>query len=910
MRSSRISPASRYRATLAVSLALAGAVAAGSNAQQNPPPAGPASAPMSAPVEARVNTLLSQMTLEEKIDMLSGVGYGAASDTTGSTHALPRLGIPGFRMTDGPVGAHVPPPSTAYAAGIGLAATWDTALARRVGVQLGRDTRSRGQHFLLGPGVNIYRTPMNGRNFEYFGEDPFLGARIAVGYVQGVQSEGVSATIKHFLGNNSEFARNTSDSIIDERALREIYLPIFEAAVKEGQVGAIMDSYNLTNGAHMTQNGYLNTDVVKTQWGFPGIIMSDWGAVHDTLGAANGGMDLEMPDGQYLNRRNLLPAIAQGQVSVATVDDKVRRLLRLGARFGWLDREQKDLSIPRYNPQGRQAALDGAREGLVLLKNEGGLLPLDRGRVKTIAVIGPDAHPAIATAGGSGHVPPFTSVSILQGLSDALGAAGTVTYARGLPTLPQMASATHFTTEAGGDRGGVTVETFGNADLSGPPTATRVERSFSSGRPFSFEDFDPADFAPPSPPAGPPAGPRPGAPAGAPGAAPAAPPPSPFGRPAPTSTRRTGYYMASAAGSYILFVQGPEKFRALVDDQPVMDNWQVPRAALNQARLTLTAGPHKVVLEQSGGGGFGQPFLRLGIVPEDTVVEADARALAARADVAVVAVGFDDQIETEGSDREFALPPGQDALIRAVAAANRRTIVVVTSGGSVDVTPWLDRVPGLVEVWYPGQEGGTALAEALLGDVDPSGRLPISWERRLEDNPSDTNYYYTQPGTNKIEYREGIFVGYRGYEHNQVQPLFPFGYGLSYTTFRYANLSVTPQRGGTGPGPHYMVSFDVTNTGRRAGADVAQVYVADTHATVPRPPKELKGFARVELRPGQTRHVQVPLSGRAFTYYDVNAKQWHADPGEFTVLVGRSSERAELRGKVSLSQPVNLGVGD
>ena len=857
------------------------------------PPTAPAQAPaarqaLDSAQEARVDTLLKQMTLEEKIDLISGTGFG--------THALPRLNIPALAMTDGPVGARIPPPSTAMAAGIGLAATWDPALAERVGGQIARDARSRGAHFLLGPGVNIYRAPMNGRNFEYFGEDPLLAGRIAVGYITGVQGQGVSATIKHFLGNNSEFARNTSDSVIDERALREIYLPAFETAVKDGHVGAIMDSYNLTNGAYMTQNGYFNTDIAKTQWGFPGLIMSDWGATHDTLGAANGGMDLEMPVGQYFNRRTLLPAVQGGQVTVAAIDDKVRRLLRLAVRFGWMDRPQTDLSVSLYNQQGRLAALDGAREGMVLLKNADGLLPLDRSRVKTIAVIGPAAFPAVATAGGSGHVPSFSSVSLLQGLGDALGTAGTVTYARGLPTTTQMARATGFTTTPGGRRG-LTVETFATADLTGTPASTRVERSASAGRPFSFEDFDFSDIAPPpDPPAG--------------GAA--APPAGPLGQsiPPPFSARWTGYYTPASAGDHDLFVQGPDRFRVLVDDKIVIDCTRIPRAALSQARMALAAGAHKIVLEQFGAPAFGGTFLRMGIVSEAGMVDPTAVALAARADVAVVAVGFDDQIETEGADREFALPPGQDALVRAVAAANKNTVVVVTSGGSVDVTPWLDRVPALMEAWYPGQEGGTALAEALFGVVNPSGRLPISWERRPEDNPSYSSYYYAAPDSNRIEYHDGVFVGYRGYEHSRTQPLFPFGHGLSYTTFRYANLSVKPVSAGPGPGPHYTVSFDVSNTGRRAGADVAQVYVADAHAAVPRPPKELKGFARVGLAPGQTRHVQVLLNGRAFTYYDVGAKRWHADPGEFGILVGRSSQDIALQGKVTLPQPLDLTVGD
>jgi beta-glucosidase len=346
----------------------------------------------SAEVERRAESILSRMTLEEKIDMLGGIdGF--------YIRELPRLNLPRLKMADGPIGVRNYGPATTMAGGIALTATWNPLLAERVGTEIGRDARAKGVHFLLGPGVNIYRAPMNGRNFEYFGEDPFLASRIAVGYIKGVQSQGVSATVKHFMGNNSEFDRHNTNSIIDERTMREIYLPVFEAAVKEARVGAIMDSYNLTNGAHLTANGYLNTDIAKKEWGFDGIIMSDWGATYDGIAAANSGLDLEMPAAGFMNKTNLLPAIKQGKVSVATIDDKVRRILRKAIQFGWLDREQADLSIPRYNVPGRQVALQAAAESMVLLKNDAGLLPLGRS-LNSVAVIGPDAYPAVPTGGG------------------------------------------------------------------------------------------------------------------------------------------------------------------------------------------------------------------------------------------------------------------------------------------------------------------------------------------------------------------------------------------------------------------------------------------------------------------------------------------------------------------------------
>jgi len=356
--------------------------------------------------------IVQQMTLEEKVDYIGGTGF--------AIRALPRLNLPAFEMSDGPIGVRANSgfPSTVYAAGVGLAATWNPALAERVGAGIGKDARARGIHFMLGPGVNIYRQPVNGRNFEYFGEDPFLSSNIAVGYITGMQAQGVSATIKHFLGNNSEFLRHDSDSIIDERTLREIYLPTFEAAVKRAHVGAIMDSYNFTNGQHMTQNGYFNTDVVRKEWGFDGVMMSDWVATYDGVAAANGGLDLEMPNGAFMNAKNLLPAVKDGRVKTATIDEKIIHILETAIRFGWLDRAQTDLSLSKYSAENHQVALDAARESLVLLKNDGNLLPLDKAATKSVLVVGPDTYPAQVVGGGSARAVPFAPVSVLQGISN------------------------------------------------------------------------------------------------------------------------------------------------------------------------------------------------------------------------------------------------------------------------------------------------------------------------------------------------------------------------------------------------------------------------------------------------------------------------------------------------------------
>lgn len=800
--------------------------------------------PTSSDVEQRVNAVLSKMSLEQKIDYIGGYHDFYI-------RAVPEAGVPELKMADGPIGVRNYGESTTLAGGVALAATWDPELAKRAGAVLGEDARARGVHFLLGPGVNIARAPMNGRNFEYFGEDPFLAARTAVGYIEGVQSKKVCATIKHFMANNSEFDRHNTNAIIDERTMREIYLPTFEAAVKQAHVCAIMDSYNLTNGEHLTQNGHLNLDIAKKDWGFDGIIMSDWDATYDGVAAVNNGLDLEMPWAKFMNRATLNPAVAAGKVTEATIDEHVRRILCKAIEFGWLDHDQTDLSISRYNPEGSAVALDAARSSMVLLKNDGGLLPLSKAKVKTLAVIGPDAYPGQPVGGGSAAVRPFHAMSYLEGLAGYLGKEARVTYEQGAPSLMDLVRATAFVTEASGGKPGLTVEHFKTPDLSEAPAEVVTEQRIDYGRDWP-------------------------------------------------GSRWTGYYVATGAGNYGVFLQGPSeraRARISVDDKLVLDNWSQATALVNFKTVELSSGPHKVKVEYSGNGGWGR--MRAGIFNTASVVRPEAKALAAKADAVVVAVGFDPTSESEGSDRSFRLPPGQDELIQAILGANKNTVVVVTSGGGFDANAWIDRTPALLESWYSGQEGGTALAQLLFGDFSPSGKLPVTFDRHWEDNAVFHNYY---PDGNSIDvkYAEGVFLGYRHYDKSDAKPLFPFGYGLSYTTFKYGNLAVTPPS--TSGDQKVTVSFDVTNTGKRAGAEVAQVYVSDTHATVPRPVKELKGFSRVTLKPGETRKVTVTLDRRAFSYFDTPSNQWKADPGEFGIIVGSSSAKSELKGKVSLTK--------
>lgn len=814
----------------------------------------------------RVESILGKMSLDEKIDYIGGTGF--------AIRAMPSLQLPAFEMSDGPLGVRSNSrlPSTVYAAGIGLAATWNRSLAERVGGGIGRDARARGLHFMLGPGVNIYRSPRNGRNFEYFGEDPFLASTIAVGYITGMQAQGVSATIKHFLANNSEFLRHDSDSIIDERTLREIYLPTFEAAVKQAHVGAIMDSYNFINGTHATQNNYFNVDVARKQWGFDGIMMSDWRATYDGVAAANGGLDLEMPTGEYMNRKNLLPAIQDGRLSQQVVDEKIRHILQTALRFGWLDRQQTDLTLSKYDESDHEVALDAARESIVLLKNERQLLPLDKNKIKSILVVGPNAHPAQPVAGGSGAAIPYSAVSVLDGVAHVLGNLATVYYEPGIPSLQQLVSATEFVTETQGGQPGLKLETFDNVDLSGSPKTVQVVRRISNSG-FSWDSLsDWQDVAPIL-----------------------------ASAPKVASRRWSGYYVAMDSGTYEVAVQGPGEhngFRVYIDDREVFDNWELAKGYLEHATLELTSGPHKIVVEDVQRTPFGGR-LRLAISNQQTLVTDAAKRIAAKADAVVVAVGFNRDSEGEGGDRTFSLPIGQDELIREMAVRNKNVIVSITSGGSVDAASWIEQVPACLELWYPGEQGGTAFGEVLFGDVNPSGRLPITFEKRQEDNPTFSNYY-PEAGTRRVLYKEGIFVGYRGYEHNGTKPLFPFGFGLSYTKFNFSHLTI---HNDTIQGK-YLASFDISNGGNRSGAEVAQLYVADTGTSVSRPPKELKGFVKVNLKPGETQRVTVELNARSFAFYDADVGAWRVPPGTYKVLVGQSSAEIDLTGEVKIAKTI------
>ncbi|MGH9591259.1 MAG: beta-glucosidase family protein [Terracidiphilus sp.] len=817
-----------------------------------------APAPDSPAIEAEAHAMLAKLSLQQKIELVGG-------EDNMFTHPMPAIDLPRFKMSDASVGVRTWGPTTAYAGGVALAATWDPAFAHKLGESLGKDARARGVNFLLGPGVNIARAPVGGRNFEYLSEDPYLNGALDAPFIEGVQSEGVVATVKHYALNNQEFDRHNASSDIDERTMREIYLPGFEAAVTRGHADAVMNSYNLINGVHATQNPVLNLQILKGEWGFKGILMSDWDATYDGVAAANNGLDLEMPSPRFMNEQTLLPAVKDGRVKESTIDDKVLRLLRVELRYGFTKRPQFDAADSTYSVADRAAALQGALESITLLKNQGHLLPLDPARIKTIAIVGPDAWPAVTGGGGSSHATPFEPISTVTGIANLLGPNVHVLYSRGLPDIQDVFRRTHW-------QDGVKVETYSSRDFTGTPEAG-AGREIANWRQVQFQ---------------------------------------PEG--SPRSIRYTASFKAGQAGNYLLVAAaaGHDTFKVTADGKQVLEQGNTEGQVPRSATLELGAGQTVQIVADYVPNAAGTRF-GLGMAYAPDLVSADAKQFASIADAVVVCAGFDAVNEGEGHDRTFNLPWGQDALIEAMAAANPHTVVTLTGGGGMETAPWLDKVPVLLHTWYPGQEGGTAVAQVLFGKRDPEGRLPVTFDRSWPDSASYDWYYPKGPNTTlhaatpdgkpidysipHIQYGDKLMVGYRYWTTMHKQPLFPFGFGLSYTTFRFSNLRVPST---TSPGGEVPVSFDVTNTGKTEGAEVAQLYVSDPSAKADRPERELKGFEKVRLAPGETKHVTLTLDARSFSYWDPSAHKWTIDPGKFIVRVGDSSEDTPLQASLTI----------
>jgi len=684
--------------------------------------------------ETKIDALIKKMTLQEKVNMIH-------ANSSFTSAGVPRLGIPELVTSDGPHGVRVEhgrgwadaknvnDSGTYLPVGVALAATWNPSLGLAYGKVLGSEAKYRGKDVILGPGINIMRSPLNGRNFEYQSEDPFLISKMVVGYIKGVQSEGTSACIKHFMGNNEEVDRGTVDVQMSERALREIYLPGFKAAVIEADVNTIMGAYNKFRGQYCTHNAYLVNKILKGEWGFKGLLMSDWGAVHNTMEALQNGTDLEMgsdianPPMKFPNfflGDTVLTLVRSGKIPESMIDDKVRRILRVMFKTSTFSKS----SPGEYGSEAHIAtAKKVAEESIVLLKNEQHILPLNANNINSIAVIGANADRKNSMGGGSSQVKALYEITPLQGLKNA-------------------------------------------------------------AKNISFN-----------------------------------------------------------------YIQGYKIERDAVADQ----------AMINEA------------------------------------VEA-----AKKVDVAIVVGGWlhgydyskwsDNAYDAEGTDKpDMKMPFGQDALIKAVVKANPNTIVVLIGGGPIDMTQWIGDTKGIIEAWYGGMEGGTALAEVIFGTVNPSGKLPVSFPKVLEDVPAHKLGDF--PGKNGVAvYREDIFVGYRYYDTYKIEPQFAFGHGLSYTDFTYKNLVLANNADGT-----VTAMATITNTGKVAGAEVVQLYIHKENSAVKRAEKELKGFEKVLLKAGESKTVSIKLPKDAFKYYNETKMAWDMEPGNYTIELGGSSRSIQLR---------------
>jgi len=800
-----------------------------------------------ASVEARVDRLLGEMNQEEKLSLLTGTGF--------ATRAIPRLGIPPMAMADAGQGVRggedrTLGPATAFPSAVAMAATWDFDLLSRIGVAIGDEARNKktGIQMMLGPAVNIQRSPLCGRDGEYFSEDPYLAGRAAVGFIQGMQGTGIGSCIKHFACNNEEDDRTDVNVRVGERALREIYLPAFEAGVRQGRVWAVMSSYNLVNGYHASANAYLLREVLKDGWGFDGVVMSDWGGVHQT-DVAQYGNDLEMPGGEFATIDKLKAALVEGKLTQAAVDDSVRRILRTIVRTGLMDAmPARDPGVVN-SPAHQALALETATKGIVLLKNDGAVLPIDPRKVHSIAVFGDAAQSMIVNAQGSTEVKTFFTVEFLDGIRARAGGDISVRYTTGQYDEPLAAS---VVTATDGGQPGFTAEYFNGMNLEGKPFMRRVDPQI---------EFD-TNHAP-----------WPGVPK------------------EHFSARWTGWLTAPETGRYHLFLSGDDGYRVKVDGKTIMDFWR-DGITVGEAVVDLQAG-RKYGLELDYFQDGGAATAKLSWITPGSKLFQPAIESARQADLAVVCVSTGTE-EGEGHDRQtMDLPAGEDELISAVAAANRNTVVVMNNGGPVTLTPWISAVPAVLETWFPGEEGGAALAKILFGDIDPSGKLPTTFGARREDYP-DYGHFHGVNGA--VDYAEGIYVGYRHFDKGGIEPVFPFGYGLSYTTFAYSNPHLSS--GNMEDGQSVTASVEVTNTGSRAGDEVVELFVHDPQPRIDKPVRELKGFARLSLAAGQTGTAAFTLNPRDLAYFDVPGKQWKADAGLYDVEFAASSR--DIRQKTSL----------
>ena len=804
---------------------------------------------------SHIDDLLKQLTLDEKISMLAG------ADLWHSV-AIPRLGIPQFKMTDGPNGARgawgsMASPSVATPIGAALGATWNPGLVEKVGNVLADELKAKGAHILLAPTVNIHRTPIAGRNFECYSEDPFLSGMIASSYIKGIQDHGVGACIKHFIANDQEYERFSISSEVDERTLREIYLEPFRIAIRNSNPWAVMSSYNRVNGSYACQYDHSLLEILKGEWGFDGIVMSDWFGTYDEA-VPTSGLDLEMPGpARWMSNEVVKKALNNGTTTEASINDKVRRLLVVLEKANLFKNPTLQSEQGENKLQHRKIIRQAAQEAIVLLKNDG-TLPLIK-KIRSITVIGPYANAVQILGGGSSSVTPHYVITPLEGIKNRAGKNIKVDYAPGCFIHKNLPAPVAETLSTADGRIGLNLNLFNGTECSGAPVyseiTTRVQYGWFD---TSVPNADQESF----------------------------------------SVRMEGFFTPKESGTHTLSLSAVGWGKLYLDGKVIIDH-----SSETDMGKQLTT-----VIKLKGGKSYpikleyywkGNPRWReVGIghqPPHSKDLIADAVKLAKKADVVVLVASLNGEWESEGFDRaDMKLPGAQNELIERVAKANKNTIVVLNVGSPTEM-PWVEKVSAVIQLWYNSQEQGNALADILFGDENPSGKLPTTFPVRLQDNPAYINY----PGENgKVHYGEGIFVGYRYYDKKEVAPLFPFGHGLSYTSFKYSRLRVSKKS--ITPDQTLTVKVDVTNTGKVSGKEIVQLYVRDVQSTFARPEKELKAFEKVELKSKQTKTVTFTLNREAFWYFNPTKNTWSTEAGEFEILVGASSRDIRLNGNVTL----------
>lgn len=805
-----------------------------------------------AEIDTRANALLARMTLAEKVKLLA---FKGSLDTPG----IKRLGIPELVMSDASVGVRRFYPSVAYPASVCLAATWNPNLARQTGVQLGRDCRARGISVLFGPGVNIMRESQGGRNFEFMGEDPFLTSRLSDQWIDGLQSQRVAACVKHYVGNEQETNRFVINSVISRRALEEIYLPPFRDAIIKAHCWTIMAAYNELNGEYCSENHFLLTDILRKHWGFKGVAMSDWDATHSTLGSLKAGLDLEMHSPKFYNMTTIPPLLKSGQLSMHNINSHVRRMLRMMIAMGFIGGTQKKSCIPTDNPAGQAAAMKTEAQGAVLLKNAGHFLPLAAKSMTSIVVLGPMASPAVTGGGGSSYVRPIgRPVSMLAAIRRAAGPDVAVHYVPYIGNSAACWGQPKWQTNSG--KPGLMLQIYNqyitnnNMTITTPPISQQAVARL--GTPLVM----------------------------------------PKGVPLPANFTAlwTGEFIPTHTGEYMMKMLCNGGVDIYINGQLMVEQWRpAPLVAyLNAFRFVKGHVYHiKFLMHPSGAP---STYVKFGLHRLTAPLLAKRYDAQVRAASAVIAcVGYGPRIERENLDRTYKLSADQDEYLREVSQLNHHTVVVVNAGAGIAMHNWIHQVDGLLYAWYPGQNGNTAIADIIFGGIDPSGHLPDTFSRHLRDEPAYGHF----PGHHDtVHFKEGIFVGYRWYDKKKITPRYPFGFGLSYTTFAMNHLALATS--GSGRQRVIAAAIAVTNTGKRAGADVVQFYVRPPQGPIVRCVQNLKGFKRVNLQPGQTKTITVTLNWHDFAFYNTKLGRWQVPHGSYGIAVGDSSRHIVATGAV------------